>query len=58
MRSCLLDSAQPLPGEIGPTQGQTAHYSPDADAQASGVSDMSRKVGTEWAVPSISPRKC
>jgi hypothetical protein len=48
MRSCLLDSAQPLPEEIGPAEGQTARYWPDADAQAGGVSDMSRKVGTEW----------
>jgi hypothetical protein len=54
MRSCLLDSAQPLPEEIGPTEGQTARYWPDADAQAGGVSDMARKVGTEWAVPPIS----
>ena len=58
MRSCVLDSAQPQPEEIGPTEGQTARYWPDADAQAGGVSDMSRKVGTEWAVPPISLRKC
>jgi hypothetical protein len=58
MRSCLLDSAQPLPGEIGPTEGQTARCWHDADAQAGGVSDMSREVGTEWAVRPISPRKC
>ena len=53
MRSCLLDSAQPLPGEIGPIEGQTARYWPDADAQDGGVSDMSRKVSTQWAVQLI-----
>jgi hypothetical protein len=32
---------------------RSARYWPNADAQAGGVSDMSRKVGTEWAVPPI-----
>ena len=58
MRSYALIRPSHCPEEIGPTEGQTARYWPDADAQAGGVSDMSRKVGTEWAVPPINPRKC
>jgi hypothetical protein len=45
MRSCLLDSAQPLPEEIGPTEGRTARYWRDANAQAGGVSDYVEKGG-------------
>ena len=30
MRSCLLDSAQPLPGEIGPTRPVTFRYKEDS----------------------------
>jgi hypothetical protein len=53
MRSSAADR-----GDRVKLRAKTARYWPGADAQAGAVSDMSRKVGTEWAVSPISPRKC
>jgi hypothetical protein len=44
-----LDTPAADRGDRAKLRAKTARYWPGADAQAGGVSDMSRKVGTEWA---------